>query len=66
MQALATALMLYLDDPNNNKVKMLYQEWKALYGQVADLSSFQVEAIINSIGLLVLAHQLISCLVSFS
>ena len=51
MQALATALMLYLDDPNNNKVKMLYQEWKALYGQVADLSSFQVEAIINSIGL---------------
>ena len=50
MQALATALMLYLDDPNNNKVKMLYQEWKALYGQVADLSSFQVEAIINSIG----------------
>ena len=58
--------MLYLDDPNNNKVKMLYQEWKALYGQVADLSSFQVEAIINLLVLLVLAHQLISCLVSFS
>lgn len=49
MQALATALMLHLDAPNNNKVKMLYQEWKALYGQVADLSSFQVEAIIHSI-----------------
>lgn len=50
MQALSTALMLYLDDPDNNKVKMLYQEWRALYGQVADLSSFQVEAIIRSIG----------------
>lgn len=50
MQALSTALVLYLDDQDNNKVKMLYQEWKALYGQVADLSSFQVDAIIHSIG----------------
>lgn len=50
MQALSTALIPYLDDPENNKVKMLYQEWKALYGQVADLSSFQVEAIMRAIG----------------
>ena len=50
MQALATALMPHLDNPNNNKVKMLYQEWKSLYGQVADLSFSHVESIINSIG----------------
>jgi len=50
MQALSDALMPYLDSPENNKVKMLYMEWKALYGQVADLSSFQVDAIMRSIG----------------
>lgn len=50
MQALSNALMPYLDAPENNKVKMLYMEWKALYGQVADLSSFQVDAIMRSIG----------------
>lgn len=50
MQALSDALMPYLDEADNNKVKMLYQEWKALYGQVADLSSYQVEAIMRTIG----------------
>lgn len=50
MQALSSVLSFYLDVSENNKVKMLYQEWKALYGQVADLSSFQVEAIIQTIG----------------
>lgn len=50
MQALSDALMPYLDTPENNKVKMLYMEWKALYGQVADLSLFQVDAIMRSIG----------------
>lgn len=50
MQALSNALMSYLDARENNKVKMLYMEWKALYGQVADLSSFQVDSILRSIG----------------
>lgn len=50
MQALSDALMHYLDNPKNNKVKMLYMEWKALYGQVADLSSFQVDGILQTIG----------------
>lgn len=50
MQALSDSLMTYLDNVENNKVKMLYNEWKALYGQVADLSSFQVDAIIRTIG----------------
>ena len=50
MQALANGLMPYLDDPENNKVKMLYEEWKALYGQVADLSTFQVDSIMRTIG----------------
>lgn len=50
MQALSDSLVPYLDESENNKVKMLYQEWKALYGQVADLSSSQVEAIMRTIG----------------
>ena len=50
MQALSDALVPYLDEADNNKIKMLYQEWKALYGQVADLSSSQVEAIMRTIG----------------
>lgn len=50
MQALSDSLMPYLDDIENNKVKMLYEEWKALYGQVADLSAFQVDAIMRTIG----------------
>lgn len=50
MQALSNSLMPYLDDPENSKVKMLYEEWKALYGQVADLSHFQVDAIMRTIG----------------
>lgn len=52
MQALADSLHSYLDGQTNNKIKMFYLEWKALYGQVADLSSFQVDAIIRAIGFL--------------
>lgn len=42
MQALAEALLVYLESAETNKIKMLYMEWKALYGQVATLSSVQV------------------------
>ena len=50
MQALAGALLVYLESAETNKIKMLYMEWKALYGQVATLSSVQVEDIIETIG----------------
>ncbi|MDD4001004.1 MAG: N-6 DNA methylase [Bacilli bacterium] len=34
----------------NNKIKMLFYEWKTLYGQVADLSEPQIRAIQQTIG----------------
>ena len=50
MQALAEALFVYLESAETNKIKMLYMEWKSLYGQVATLSSAQVENIVQTIG----------------
>lgn len=50
MQTLWNTLTVFLEKPDNNKVKMLFQEWKALYGQVADLSEYQEKAINNSLG----------------
>lgn len=50
MQALADALCAQLERDEINKVKMLYMEWKSLYGQVATLSSAQVDSIIQAIG----------------
>ena len=50
MQALSEYLVDYLSSKTNNKVKMLFEEWKSLYGQVADLNSAQVAAIEKSIG----------------
>lgn len=41
MQALADALADGLSN-NAGKIPMLFQEWRALYGQVADLSTFQM------------------------
>ncbi|BEM74897.1 SAM-dependent methyltransferase [Serratia marcescens] len=45
MQQLADGLRQQLDASGNNKIKMLFAEWRTLYGQVADLSTLQVEAI---------------------
>ncbi len=50
MQTLSDSLTTHLEYPENNKVKMLYEEWKALYGQVADLSTSQVDGIMRTIG----------------
>ncbi|HHQ4798875.1 TPA: Eco57I restriction-modification methylase domain-containing protein [Aeromonas veronii] len=50
MQALADSLMSYLSEKKHNKIKMLFEEWRHLYGQVADLSANQVEDILRSIG----------------
>jgi len=38
MQTLANALEDALEHSGNRKIKMLFEEWVALYGQVADLS----------------------------
>ncbi|MEX3555853.1 MAG: N-6 DNA methylase [Burkholderia gladioli] len=45
MQALSHTLQRAIDAPEVNKISMLFEEWRALYGQVADLSGFQIETI---------------------
>lgn len=45
MQVFADALSVALEDSKRSKIKMLYEEWKSLYGQVADLTTDQKEAI---------------------
>tara|TARA_R110000796_G_scaffold159169_3_gene275854 strand:- start:112337 stop:115519 length:3183 start_codon:yes stop_codon:yes gene_type:complete len=43
MQSLSQALEYYLSDNKTSKIKMLFEEWKTLYGQVADLSIEQLK-----------------------
>lgn len=50
LQSLADALSLNLLDKKNNKIKMLFEEWRTLFGQVADLSNTQVQEIKKSMG----------------
>ena len=50
MQALADALAIELAGHLNTKIKMLFEEWRTLYGQVADMSVLQAEAINQEIG----------------
>lgn len=45
MQAMADALAAELQAKGNSKIKMLFEEWRTLYGQVADMSVLQAEAI---------------------
>lgn len=45
MQGLADALAARITAPGNNKIKMLFEEWRTLYGQVADMSVLQAEEI---------------------
>lgn len=45
MQSLSDGLAQEIQQPDNNKVKMLFEEWRVLYGQVADMSVLQAEAI---------------------
>lgn len=45
MQSLSDGLANEIGQPQNNKVKMLFEEWRTLYGQVADMSVLQAEAI---------------------
>ncbi len=45
MQGLSDALAAQITAPGNNKIKMLFEEWKTLYGQVADMSVLQADEI---------------------
>ncbi|MDC4706730.1 N-6 DNA methylase [Acinetobacter baumannii] len=45
MQDMADGLNEFLSQPQNNKVSMLFEEWRNLYGQVANISGSQIEAI---------------------
>lgn len=45
MAALAHELEEHLTDATNNKTKMLFEEWRSLFGQVADLSAAQAKEI---------------------
>lgn len=45
MQAMADALAVELAAVAASKIKMLFEEWRTLYGQVADMSVLQTEAI---------------------
>ncbi len=47
MQALSDALSEEMENIENSKVRMLFEEWRTLYGQVADMSILQSEAITN-------------------
>ena len=41
MGGLAQELERLLNEPDNSKIKMLFEEWRTLFGQVANLSSAQ-------------------------
>lgn len=45
MQELSDSLSTAVRATKRSKIKMLFEEWRDLYGQVADLSSDQVESI---------------------
>lgn len=45
MQNLADGLADEINKLDNNKVKMLFEEWRTLYGQVADMSVLQAATI---------------------
>lgn len=50
MQAMADGLAAELAIKRNSKIKMLFEEWRTLYGQVADMSALQAEAIKKEMG----------------
>jgi SAM-dependent methyltransferase len=50
MQAMADALAVELNASGNSKIKMLFEEWRTLYGQVADMSVLQSDALNAEIG----------------
>ncbi len=45
MRAMDDALSDALSSPKASKIRMLFEEWRALYGQVADLSAEQLKGV---------------------
>lgn len=45
MQSMSDSLADELSMDGNSKIKMLFEEWRTLYGQVADMSVLQADAI---------------------
>ena len=45
MQAMSDALSIELEEKSNSKIRMLYEEWHSLYGQVADMSRIHTDLI---------------------
>lgn len=56
MKVLADAVGHHMQSAGNNKVKMLFEEWQSLFGQVADLSTEQSAAIRREISFTVEAR----------
>lgn len=52
MQSMSDALVVELAVDGNSKIKMLFEEWRTLYGQVADMSTLQADTINQEIGFL--------------
>lgn len=50
MQAMSDALATELAAKGNSKIKMLFEEWRTLYGQVADMSVLQTDTINGEMG----------------
>lgn len=50
MQTLCDVLTYNLQLPYVTKIRMLFEEWQSLYGQVADLSETQINSINGSLG----------------
>ncbi len=50
MSVLAEVLCKHLEGKKNTKVRMLYEEWRSLFGQVADLTTEQVFNINKTLG----------------
>lgn len=50
MQAMSDALAAELAAKGNSKIKMLFEEWRTLYGQVADMSVLQADIIKGEMG----------------
>ena len=51
ISALTREIEQQLKSPGNNKVKMLFEEWQSLFGQVADLSSDQARKLHRQLNL---------------
>ncbi|MBA6287759.1 Eco57I restriction-modification methylase domain-containing protein [Colwellia sp. MB3u-4] len=49
MGALSKELTEHFNNENNNKIKMLFEEWKTLFGQISNLSPAQIEQIKKSL-----------------